>query len=244
MENSPPLENPPLLKVSQVWKRYRRGEETIEALRGVSFVQQSGEFVMLGGESGSGKSTLLNLCGCLDVPDEGQIALLGNEVAGMPESRRARVRRDFIGFIFQDFHLIPVLTAIENVEYALKLRRQKISRPQAMEMLDRVGLAGQANARVTALSGGQMQRVAIARALVTRPRLVLADEPTANLDARNKQAIMQLLGGLCRDAGVGVLLVTHDQSQRCYANRVIRLCDGEIREDAPARDAATKEAVQ
>lgn len=221
----------PIVIAQHVSKSYLRGKETVRALAGVSFSLAAGEFVMLRGESGSGKSTLLNLCGCLDAPGGGHLELFGTNVADINESESTALRRDRIGFIFQNFHLIPVLTAVENVEYAFNLRGQKGGRAAALAMLDEVGMAKQAYAKVTTLSGGQMQRVAIARALVTSPSLVLADEPTANLDSRNTESVMRLLSNLTHSRGVGVLLVTHDISLSRWADRVIELSDGLIRLD-------------
>lgn len=229
----------PVVTAREISKSYRRGNETVRALANVSFSLEAGEFVLLCGESGSGKSTLLNLCGCLDAPDSGYMEIFGTDISCAGESAMTTLRRDHIGFIFQDFHLIPVLKAVENVEYALNLRGQKGGRKAALAMLEEVGMAGQAHARVTALSGGQMQRVAIARALVTAPRLILADEPTANLDSRNTVAIMKLLHDLTRTRNVSVLLVTHDTSLTQWADRVIELHDGVIHSDTTPRAPQT-----
>jgi ABC-type lipoprotein export system ATPase subunit len=216
----------PIVRAQALVKHYRRGKVDVPALRGMSLTQEAGEFILLTGESGSGKSTFLNLCGCLDTPNAGTLTLFGEDVERLSDSARARLRKEKIGFIFQDFHLIPVLSALENVAYALKLRRESNILRRASAALAQVGLGDQLHAQVNALSGGQMQRVAIARALVGEPALVLADEPTANLDTHNKEQIMNLLQSMCRLRGTAVLLVTHDLSLSRWADRVVALRDG------------------
>ncbi|EMN1418731.1 ABC transporter ATP-binding protein [Klebsiella aerogenes] len=210
----------------RVGKHYQRGDVCVEALQSVSFSLRQGEFLIITGESGSGKSTLLNLCGALDVPDTGVLRLFGQDVGTLSDSELSRLRKEKIGFIFQDFHLIPVLTAQENVRYALDIRHSTNAGKKAQALLASVGLADKCQALVTELSGGQMQRVAIARALAGSPALIVADEPTANLDSKNKVIVMTLLKNLCRERNVAVVLVTHDRSLVSWADRVLVMQDG------------------
>ena len=210
----------------RVGKHYLRGDVRVEALQSVSFSLRQGEFLIITGESGSGKSTLLNLCGALDVPDTGVLRLFGQDVGTLSDSELSRLRKEKIGFIFQDFHLIPVLTAQENVRYALDIRHSANAGKRAQALLASVGLADKCQALVTELSGGQMQRVAIARALAGSPALIVADEPTANLDSKNKAIVMTLLKNLCRERNVAVVLVTHDRSLVSWADRVLVMQDG------------------
>ena len=207
-------------------KSYLRGEQSVQALKSVSFTLSRGEFLIITGESGSGKSTLLNLCGALDIPDSGQLTLFGADVSQLSDGQLSALRKQHIGFIFQDFHLIPVLTAIENVRYALDLLKVEKATEKAGALLAAVGLADQRDARVNELSGGQMQRVAIARALGGNPTLIVADEPTANLDSKNKESVMALLKNLCQQHQVAVVLVTHDRSLTPWADKLLVMQDG------------------
>lgn len=221
-----------LIRTEGLTRRYRMGRETIEALRGVSVEVRHGEYAAIMGPSGSGKSTLMNIVGCLDTPDEGRYWLNGVLVSEMRDSQLAHVRNREIGFIFQTFALLPRATALQNVElplvYAKLPRRERVKR--AAEALDRVGLAGRARHRPGELSGGQRQRVAIARALVTNPSLLLADEPTGNLDTATGEEILRLFEDL-HGAGNTVIIVTHDAAIASRARRVLRVLDGRIVDD-------------
>lgn len=220
----------PLVKIQHVWKQYRLGKVTVDALRGVSLAVEPGEFVAIAGPSGSGKTTVLNMIGCLDTPTSGTVVIDGAEVNGLQPSQLAELRSKKIGFIFQTFNLIPVLTARENVEYPLLIQGVPASKRHAAtaNALEQVGLAAVARHRPGELSGGQQQRVAIARALVTGPALVLADEPTANLDSHTAQEIVELLRRLNRVEGVTCIFSTHDPRVMQYASRLVEMCDGQI----------------
>ena len=215
--------------VTDVSKTYRLGEVMVTALAGVSLAVKAGEFLAVAGPSGSGKTTLLNLIGCLDTPSSGEIAIDGEAIGGLSAGRRADLRARKLGFVFQTFNLIPVLTAWENVEYPLLLQRRRAdvaARVQAA--LEHVGLADRARHRPTELSGGQQQRVAIARALVTEPALVLADEPTANLDSRTGHEIVELMRRLNRERGTTFVFSTHDPRIVNAADRVLEISDGRL----------------
>ncbi|MCG6493969.1 ABC transporter ATP-binding protein [Kitasatospora sp. A2-31] len=224
----------PMVAVSDLRHSFGTGERAVHALRGVSFSVGRGELTALKGRSGSGKTTLLNLVGGLDKPTGGTIALDGTELAGLDEEARLAMRRDRIGFVFQSFGLIPVLTAAENVGVPMRLRKVPSARREerARTLLAMVGLADHADQRPGELSGGQQQRVAIARALANEPDLIIADEPTGQLDSETGRAIMQLLRAVVRSEGVTALVATHDPTLMELADRVIELRDGRIVEAA------------
>ncbi len=217
------------VSVKDVTKTYRLGKLTVTALSHVSLTVAAGEFLAVAGPSGSGKTTLLNLVGCLDTPTAGEIGIDGESVATLSAGRRADLRARKLGFIFQTFNLIPVLTAYENVEYALLIRREGDVAARVRDALEHVGLAERMRHRPSELSGGQQQRVAIARALVGEPALVLADEPTANLDSRTGSDIIELMRRLNRERGTTFLFSTHDPRIMRAADRVLEISDGELR---------------
>jgi putative ABC transport system ATP-binding protein len=220
-----------IIQCKELGKDYQLGSTTIHALQEISCSFSAGEFSAIAGPSGSGKTTLLNLIGCLDKPDRGQLLLEGRDITAEPLNRLTRYRRKKLGFVFQTFNLIPVLSAYENVEYPLLLAgmpaRERSER--VPEILERVGLLDRADHRPNELSGGQRQRIAIARALVSGPALVLADEPTANLDSHTGTDIIELMRQLCVESGVTFLFSTHDPRILNMADRVLRLEDGHIK---------------
>jgi lipoprotein-releasing system ATP-binding protein len=219
-----------LLELSGVGKVYPGGVAT-RALEAVSFTVAPGEFVALVGASGSGKTTLLNLVGLLDTPTEGRLALAGRDVTGASEDRRAELRRDLLGFVFQFHYLLPEFTALENALMPLRIRgaeAERAGRARICGLLAKVGLEGRLDHRPGQLSGGEQQRVAVVRALANDPQLVLADEPTGNLDSRNAHAVCDLLRALTQELNKSVLLVTHDETIAAKADRVIHLKDGRI----------------
>jgi putative ABC transport system ATP-binding protein len=220
-----------MIDVSRVSKTYRRGDGTpVAALREVSFSIAAGEFVTVRGASGSGKSSLLNIIGCLDTPTSGTYCLGGEDVSAYMDKQRSKVRCRRIGFVFQSFNLLPRTTAVENVEIPMVYNGGRVDRAKALTILKRVGLAERANHFATELSGGEQQRVAIARALMNDPPLLLADEPTGNLDSVAGESIMQLLTALHRD-GRTIILVTHDEHVASYAARELVLRDGQLVSD-------------
>lgn len=221
---------PPVVCLHGVRKTYRLGAHVIPALQGVDLVVQRGELLALTGPSGSGKSTLLNLCGLIDTPDAGEIMLGGTAVQGLDEQARTLLRRDALGFVFQSFNLVPVMTVAENVDYPLFLagvpaaeRRERVA-----QQLAAVGLQAHAHHRPDALSGGQRQRVAIARALVKRPRLVIADEPTASLDSHTADQVLDLMRARGQAEGAAFVIATHDSRLTRRCDRVVALLDGRI----------------
>jgi putative ABC transport system ATP-binding protein len=228
-----------LIACQHLVKTYRLGETEVHALRGISMTIAAGEFVAIMGASGSGKSTLMNIIGCLDVPTSGTYVLDGTDVARLSANQLAEIRNHKIGFVFQSFNLIPRTTARENVQLPLFYRGVPSSEQQslALRALERVGLGGRERHHPAQLSGGQQQRVAIARALVTTPALILADEPTGNLDSEASREILGVLRDLNAD-GITVVLITHEADIAAYARRVIMMKDGSILSDRPASPAA------
>ncbi len=223
-----------VIELRDIWKVYDLGEVKVEALRGVSLQIKPGELLALVGPSGSGKSTLMNTLGCLDRPTSGSYKLAGQEVAHLSSDERADVRNLRIGFVFQNFNLLVRTSALENVELPLLYARGLSARQRhrrAVELLEKVGLGNRLDHHPGQLSGGQQQRVAIARALVNNPSILMCDEPTGNLDTRTSKEIIQLFRTLNRDAGITVILVTHDQDVARSARRVVVLRDGRIVED-------------
>ncbi|MFF4441442.1 ABC transporter ATP-binding protein [Streptomyces sp. NPDC001621] len=219
-----------MVRVEDVHRSYGRGAAAVHALRGVSFEVPRGELVAVKGRSGSGKTTLLNIVGGLDTPDRGRVEVDGRQLGELGENELLRLRRDRIGFVFQSFGLIPILSAAENVGVPLRLRRaEPRDREERVELLlSLVGLAGHASQRPGELSGGQQQRVAIARALANRPALLIADEPTGQLDAETGHAVMELLRAVVASERVTALVATHDATLLDLADRVLELHDGEI----------------
>ena len=223
-----PTHQAPVVRLEGVHKRYRSGEVEVSALNGVSLEIPAQRFTMVVGPSGSGKTTLLNLLGCIDVPTSGRLEVCGVDILSLSNDAQADFRSAHIGFIFQTFNLIPVLTAFENIEYPLLLLRMepRERRKRTLEMLDQVGLAGLGGRRPDELSGGQRQRVAIGRALVKRPSLVLADEPTANLDSRTGDVIVDLMHRVQAEAATTFVFSTHDPRLIQRADAVFTLRDG------------------
>jgi len=220
-------------KVENVTRIYTVGKVETQALRGVNLTIESGEFTALVGPSGSGKTTLLQLLGCLDRPTSGRVFISGKDVSQLNRDQRADMRRGTIGFIFQFFALIPTLTAYENIEMPLLLNGHSTAERNARitELLEAVGLGDRATSRPDQLSGGQQQRVAIARALAVKPSLILADEPTANLDTPNGKQVMETMTRLNKETGVTFVFATHDPRVIEYARRVVTLRDGLVTED-------------
>ena len=234
----------PVIEVADVTKVHRSGDVSVEALRGVSFAVATGEFVAIMGPSGSGKTTLLGILGCLDRPTTGSYQLVGQEVSALSETRRARVRGQRIGFVFQAFNLIPRSTAFKNVELPLVYAgvRAHERRSRTLEALDAVGLAGRAQHLPSQLSGGEQQRVAIARALVVRPSVVLADEPTGNLDSANAAEVLAILERVNK-SGATIVMVTHSRRVAEHASRIVRFEDGLVVSDEPVERSLAIEAT-
>jgi putative ABC transport system ATP-binding protein len=233
----------PLIKLQDIRKVYILDEMKVEALRGISLSIEQGEYIALMGPSGSGKTTLMNTLGCLDRPTDGSYLLNGQEVVAMSRDARAKLRNRNIGFVFQNFNLLARTSALENVELPLLYARGVSGRQRhkrAAAMLDRVGLADRMGHHPGQLSGGQQQRVAIARAMVNEPSILMADEPTGNLDSRTGKEVIALLNDLNVEGGITVILVTHDQDIARNAKRILVLRDGLIVEDTPDFKVATK----
>ena len=220
----------PVIRLQDVRKEYVVGDSHIHALDGVSLTVSPGEFVCISGRSGSGKSTMLNMLAGLEKPTSGEIVILDKHIENMSESARIRFRRQYIGFVFQSYNLMPQYTAVENVELPLMLRGmgQKERRKQALAVMEQVGIVSHAEHKPSELSGGQQQRVGIARALITKPPIIFADELTGNLDTKTSAEIMDLLTGLFRSSGTTFMLVSHDPDMSRYTDRTIHLLDGKI----------------
>jgi putative ABC transport system ATP-binding protein len=223
-----------LIQLRGITKRYGAGVAELLALKGIDLDITAGEFVAIMGPSGSGKSTAMNILGCLDTPTSGQYLFRGAHVEALSRDQRARLRRRFLGFVFQGFNLLARTSAQENVELPLLYRGEsaRVRRAAASKALQSVGLGGWESHTPAELSGGQQQRVAIARAIVTEPAVVLADEPTGNLDTQRSHEIMELLMALNRDHGITVLMVTHEPDMAAYARRMVHFIDGRIAADA------------
>ncbi len=221
-----------IIRTRRLTKAFDGGQQLVWALRGVDLEVREGEFLALVGPSGSGKTTFLNLVGALDVPTAGELTVLGNRVAELSRQERAELRLRSLGFVFQAYNLVPVLTALENVEFVLELQGVGTERRlRAMQALEELGLGDLAHRRPNELSGGQQQRVAVARAVAARPRLVLADEPTANLDGENAETLMHLMRGLRDRYGMTFIFSTHDPRVVEHAVRVVTLVDGRVARD-------------
>ena len=228
-----------LLELHEVCKTYHLGEMDLQVLKGVTLSIGKGELVALMGASGSGKSTLMNILGCLDHPSSGEYWLEGQQISGASANERARLRNRLIGFVFQSFNLLARTSALDNVcmplTYGEAFVPKEEMKARATEMLDKVGLADRMDHQPSQLSGGQQQRVAIARSLINRPRLLLADEPTGNLDSRTSQEILQMFRALNESEGLTIILVTHDPQVARHAKRIIRISDGVIEGDGEAK---------
>jgi len=222
---------PPVIELSGVTKLYQQGKVEVQALRGLDLVIKKGEFTAICGPSGSGKSTALNLIGALDEPTAGVVKLEGNDLSTLGRRGRSHLRRDRIGFVFQAYNLMPVLTAYENAESVLALQGAKDRKERVMALLKEVGLEGLEHRRPDELSGGQQQRVAIARAIASEPAVVLADEPTANVDSETAEKLLDIMEKLNKERGVTFLFSTHDPRVMKRARRVVQLVDGKVAAD-------------
>ena len=219
-----------IIKIENVWKIYQMGDVKVEALRGLNLEIKQGEFVSVMGPSGSGKSTCVNMIGCLDIPTKGRIFLEGQDISHLHESDLAQIRGKIIGFIFQAFNLIPTLTALENVMLPMIFQNVPFEEREkrAKDLLGKVGLAERMHHRPSELSGGEQQRVAIARSLANNPDVILADEPTGNLDTKTSKAIVEFLTKLHEEEKRTIVMVTHDPNIAKFADRIETLCDGQI----------------
>lgn len=222
-----------LIRLAGITKTYGRGRAAFQALKGIDLAIEAGDFVAIMGPSGSGKSTAMNILGCLDTPTSGSYEFEGVQVEQLTRNQRALLRRNYLGFVFQGFNLLSRTTALENVELPLVYRGDPAAERHAAARaaLEQVGLAGWEHHTPGELSGGQQQRVAIARAIVTRPHVLLADEPTGNLDTRTSREIMDLISRFNRELGITVLMVTHEPDMAAYAKRVVRFVDGSVESD-------------
>jgi putative ABC transport system ATP-binding protein len=237
-----------LISIQDLTKTYSLGENTVHALRGVSLEIERGEFVAITGPSGSGKSTMMHILGCLDRPTSGKFLLGGRDVSNLTRDELAEIRNTQIGFVFQGFNLLPRTTAVENVEvpllYSRPVRAAAERRSRALKALTAMGLADRAEHHPSQLSGGQQQRVAIARALVNEPSLILADEPTGNLDTKTSLEVMQILQDLRERRGITVVLITHEPDIAAYGTRIIQVRDGQIVSDRANRPRMAIEAIE
>ena len=223
----------PVVELEEVTKVYHQGDQRVEALRGLTMTVRSGEFTAISGPSGSGKTTALNLIGALDTPTSGTVRLEGADLGTLSRQELSHLRRDRIGFVFQAYNLLPILSAYENAEIVMAVQgvAEAERRPRVMELLARVGLEGMEDRRPSELSGGQQQRVAIARAIAAGPAVVLADEPTANVDSATADALLEMMEALNREQRVTFLFSTHDPRVMARARRLVRLVDGRIEKD-------------
>ncbi len=233
-----------IVRLEDVHKVYPLGETHVRAVNGVTFAIERGDFISIAGPSGSGKSTILNMIGCIDTPTEGSVYIDGRPTSGLTDRQITRLRHQFIGFIFQSFNLVPVLNVFENIEFPLLLGSEVASKEERKEYVDflieEVDLTRWRTHRPNELSGGQRQRVAIARALVTRPQIVLADEPTANLDSKTGEGIIELMKRINRELETTFIFSTHDPSIMEIADHIIRLLDGSVIEDRRTATAGAK----
>jgi putative ABC transport system ATP-binding protein len=234
------MSDAPLIRLSGITKTYGRGQAAFQALKGIDLAIEAGDFVAIMGPSGSGKSTVMNILGCLDTPTSGSYEFQGVRVEQLSRNERALLRRHYLGFVFQGFNLLARTTAVENVELPLIYRGEPAAtrHAAARAALEQVGLRGWEHHSPGELSGGQQQRVAIARAIVTRPAVLLADEPTGNLDTPTSREIMSLISAFNRERGITVLMVTHEHDMAEYARRVIRFVDGRVESDRRNGEAA------
>ncbi|MDF2142028.1 ABC transporter ATP-binding protein [Paenirhodobacter sp. CAU 1674] len=230
----------PLIELRGITRTYGEGEAMVRALDGVDLIIREGEFVAIMGPSGSGKSTAMNIIGCLDRPSGGHYLFNGVEVATLDQDQRALLRRNYLGFVFQGFNLLARTTALENVELPLIYKGQPRAEREvrAREALNRVGLEGREHHHPSQLSGGQQQRVAIARALAGEPMVMLADEPTGNLDTTRSREIMELLRRLNREEGLTIVMVTHEEDMAAFASRLVVFTDGRVVRDEPVTEGA------
>ena len=219
-----------VIEIKDVWKIYDLGEVKVEAVRGVNLTVNKADFIAIMGPSGSGKSTLMNLIGCLDLPTKGKILLKGKDISKLKESQLASIRGKTIGFVFQAYNLLPSLTAIENIEIAMIFQgiNSKERKKRAIQLLEQVGLKHRMNHYPRELSGGEQQRIAIARALANNPEIIIADEPTGNLDSKRGIEIMQLLRKLNKEKKTTIIVVTHDPSIARFADKIMLIRDGKI----------------